>query len=44
MSGDKILKLKSGQTVEVLELKDYYVRIRYKSTEGWIHKNRVSIK
>jgi SH3-like domain-containing protein len=44
MEGDKILKLKEGQTVEVLELKGNYVRIKYQSIEGWIHKNRVSIK
>jgi SH3-like domain-containing protein len=44
MESAKILKLKSGQKVEVLELKGDYVRIKYDSTEGWIHKNRVRIK
>lgn len=44
MESEKILKLRAGAEVEVLELNGDYVRIKYKSSEGWIHKNRVSIK
>lgn len=43
MQGEKLLKLKPGTTVEVLEVEGFNVLVSSEGKTGWIHKNRINV-
>lgn len=44
MTGNKLLKLKPGAIVKVLNEEGFYVLVESEGVRGWVHKNRISIQ